>query len=128
MPASATILLYGVDPSLLATRHLILERSGFVVRSTDDVGHATKLIEQRAADLIVVCHTVAAAEAEDLLALAQTVRPVMKTVVLIAANPSWIPGTADGLLVALDGPSALLATVKVALEAAEARRGSAASR
>jgi len=39
-------------------------------------------------------------------------------VVLIPANPTWIPGTADKVVVALEGPSALLAAVQVALEQA----------
>lgn len=117
MPSSTTILLYGSDPSLLGTRHLILERSGFAVRSTLEVREATKLTEERAADLMILCHTIPAREAKDLLALAHAAQPPMKTVVLVPAHPTWIPGTADGVLVALDGPSALLATVKVALGA-----------
>jgi len=116
MLVSTKIILYGTDLSLLDTRRLILERSGLEVHATHELGDAMRLIEAREAELIVVCHSIPAEDAKNLMALAHATQPVMKTVVLIPANPTWIPGSADRVLVALEGPSALLAAVKVALE------------
>src|SRR5258708_1669466 len=70
MSSSARVLVVSQDEMLLRTRELILG-AFFKVQGAGRMSEAKALITNRVFDLIVLCHSVAEAECEQLVDLAQ---------------------------------------------------------
>src|SRR5438270_6770615 len=59
-----TVLIFGHDKSLLETRQWVLQTRGYKVIVVQDLGAIESLPSTRRVDLLLICHSVAAAERE----------------------------------------------------------------
>ncbi len=78
-----SILVYGRDSTLLRSRCWVLQAAGFQVSTAETLAEAQDAAAQQSADLLVICHTLSAAECREALRWAHT-HPAMKRIVLTA--------------------------------------------
>ena len=109
----ASILSISYDPSLLATRELVLRQAGYQVASALQFADALRLCSQGTFDLIIIGHSIPRSEKQDLLV---EIRKVCNTPVLSLYRASHGPlEGVDYALDGLEGPEALLAVIRKAL-------------
>ena len=117
MAAPASILIYGLDPTLLLTRCLLLENAGFRVAAVQDANLATEALSHQPIELSILCHTLSLAECEAILAKVHSLRPETKVVLLETRGDERLISGNDSVLNVFDGPEKLLMTVKMLLHA-----------
>jgi hypothetical protein len=105
-------LLYGHDVSLIETRALVLRAAGFSVYTASDQADADRIIINLPLDILIVGHSVPFAEANALLSLAHTLRPLLKCLVMITDGPSPFAEYMGDKHRTSDGPGALIAKVR----------------
>ena len=113
---AARILSISYDPSLLATRELVLRQAGYQVASALGFADALQLCREGKFDLIIIGHSIPRHEKEALLA---EIRTSCKTPVLslYRASDGPLPGL-DYALDGMEGPQALLEIVRMVLNSA----------
>jgi hypothetical protein len=109
MHISACILLYGLDPVLLDTRRMMLERTGHRVFSATNLAEVEQISLTQPIQLFIVCHSVSREACETVLAAVQELCPTMLLLVLTKAPCDW-PDEREVLSI-YDGPAAFVATV-----------------
>jgi DNA-binding response OmpR family regulator len=113
--SATSILMYGHEPRLLETRQWVLEKAGFAVRGTTHLSEAMKLVEEHGPTLLIVCHTLSAADCDQVLTEVRVRRPDMKMLILTTHLPVSHQGHGVEVLSAFIGPRVLLAAVEKAL-------------
>jgi CheY-like chemotaxis protein len=103
------ILLAGQDPRLLSTRAAVLKKTGAEVVSCN-ASEALQLMELRRFDLVVLCHSLPAGEAE-MIADSSRKHSDKTRVLLVTsgARPESLGDTAKFDAVALPDPARLIA-------------------
>ncbi len=64
------LLLCGLNPQLLDTRKLILERCGYQVSIAFNPVNAQRIIQSRRVDLVILCHSLSTDECDQVRAFA----------------------------------------------------------
>lgn len=111
MTSSSRILIFGHDSVLLETRSLVLLHSGFDVTVALHLQKTADLLATRSFDLFILCHSLPLKDCEHALALAHSLHPGLKTLIL-EAPLAGCPGRAeDTKLSAFIDPQTLIDTV-----------------
>lgn len=107
----SSILIVGHDEHLLATRQWVLQTRGYQVATVADSVAVQKLRLSVPVRLLVLCHTLSAAEREAVTEAAIARWPGLKVLTLVA-DPGRAPsGILGQLLHTMDGPGKLLTMV-----------------
>jgi hypothetical protein len=114
MAASHGILICGRDVTLLNTRCWVLERAGFKVRTTRDIGEVRRLAVESSVDLILLCHTLSPAEREKAMQSAAEAARIKKLLFFAHAGPGH-EDAAGHVVDPFDGPKGLIHAVQQAL-------------
>lgn len=77
-----TILVYGNDEMLVATRGLILERAGYRVFTAHEFGNAMLVLMNHQIDVCVLCQSLTDEERRGILETAHALQPEIKCAVL----------------------------------------------
>jgi hypothetical protein len=120
MQVSRSIFIYGHDPTLLYTRHLMLEKAGFRISLGSNLKEVQDACSAHPVDLVILCQTVSAAEGDMVMAVANAFNPKASVLSLNAipwshtfrAHPN-APVSSVGL--GLASAESFLVTVKDAL-------------
>jgi DNA-binding response OmpR family regulator len=108
------LLSVGNDPELMKVRSLVLLQAGYALREARNGQEAVKIFADGDFDLVIICHTV---PEEARIRLIKTVRlesPSAK-IIVIRKDGELSARMADETVHSLDGPEALLQTVKQSL-------------
>jgi len=105
------ILVFGRDAFLLDTRAMVLENAGFNVIKTNGVADAEAILETQDVALVVLCHTLSGENREAVVKHANSLKPVVKTLLLTASAPVRLEAAPTAILSAFDGPETLVETV-----------------
>jgi DNA-binding response OmpR family regulator len=104
-----TILLAGEDPRLLSTRAAVLRKISNHVVSCN-ASEALKVLESETPNLVVLCHSLSAEEAESIADKAHERAEGTRVLMLISeVNPEWQQRTAKFDAVTLPDPTQLVA-------------------
>jgi DNA-binding response OmpR family regulator len=110
--ASASILIFGHDATLLETRRLVLKSAGFRVWTAPEATLAIQILLEESIDLFVVCRSLSVEECEAILRTAHTLRPNMKNLVL-SMNSSCTPADRrDTFLTSFLDPRSLISLIQ----------------
>ena len=101
------VLLYGKDPLILEIRGFLLKFSGFSVSRVSDLQTLATLAETSQVDLLILCHTLSAAERHTATALSHGLWPAAKILTLSASHSLSVDGAVE-LIHISDGPQALV--------------------
>jgi hypothetical protein len=106
------ILIFGHNEHLLRSRCWVLQSQGFEARTTTDVMEAGRLLITQEIELLILCHTLPMEERESLLAIASSLHPPVK--VLILDSDEVLRGHAEGahVLYEFPGPRVLIEAVQ----------------
>ena len=108
MPSSRPrVLCYGHDEMLLYTRERILDRE-FLVERCNTLTGLEQVLSRGPLDLILLCHSVPAAECEEVIEMARAESPGVKVLVLHESMPGACSVHSDASMENLEGPPALL--------------------
>lgn len=108
----ALVLCTGVDPSVVRTRHLILERAGHKVVSAMDEASLSAACQQNKFDVAVVGQTVSAKTKQRIAGLIREYCPATKLLELYTVSTGKVLEDADSWLEVLaDLPQELAARV-----------------
>ena len=88
MIGDVNILLYGRGPSLIHTRRLILEASGYSVLVATEFSAVQSAFARTPIDLLILCHTLTPEECSKALALSVSGWTTTKSVVLTPGYPN----------------------------------------
>jgi DNA-binding response OmpR family regulator len=105
-----TILVYGNDQMLVATRRLILERAGYTVFTAESLSNAALVLMARQIDVLVLCQTLSDEERGAVLETAHALKPKTRCAALSFDGRDVVT---DGVLIhrGLDGPPSLLTAI-----------------
>jgi hypothetical protein len=105
-----TILVYGNDEMLVATRGLVLEKAGYRVFTVQTFSNAMLVLMNHQIDLCVLCHSLKDEERRGILETAQALQPEIKIAALSFDGNDVVM---DGVSVyrGLNGPPSLLAAI-----------------
>jgi DNA-binding response OmpR family regulator len=114
-----TLLLYGLDPSLLEVRRMLLKAAGFEVIA---IGSLEQLRSPDApVQLVVLCHTLPDTDCEQVLGIAERRWPQAKELILAPlGGQSECAGHANESFAMLEGPARLIARVRELVTSAPA--------
>lgn len=119
----ALILSTGVNPALLETRRMLLERAGHTVVTAMDVKTVIAACQQHAFDVAMVGHMVSPKEKRRIFGLIREHRPTAKVLELYPADAAKVLADADGwLAVPADIPQELAESVAALVERPSAKR------
>jgi hypothetical protein len=110
--ASASILVFGHDATLLETRRLVLKSVGFRVWTALEATLAIQILLEESIDLFVVCRSVSVEECEALLRTAHTLRPEMKNLVLSMNSLCTPADRRDTFLTSFLDPRGLISLIQ----------------
>jgi CheY-like chemotaxis protein len=106
------ILSVGSNPSLMASRTLILRAAGYRVEVAHTVGKAINLVAEDFIDAMLICHTVPRNDQQILISAARRKRPLMPILCLRSYAYESVAKTC----IAVDNdPEALLNAVRKAV-------------
>jgi len=108
MSFQSLVLIYGHDSDLLRSRRWVLEKTGYRVVTTTELTEIGCLAENRAIDLVVLCHTLTLEECGRALALACTRWPSVQSLVLTSAHQGCVSLNANKFLDTSAGPAMLV--------------------
>ena len=97
MSNPACILVYGRDASLLETRCMLLETTGFKVYATTQWEDAERIIEEEKPALFVLCYTLSPEDRSSILRAAQRLGPEMRLLILTADGQPSEDSPSDSL-------------------------------
>lgn len=103
------ILSVGEDADLLLTRSLLLEFAGYQVFSRSCT--AAMQEEVHDCDLVVVCHSVEAEQAQELLTQFRALYPTLP-ILRLTKGSALYSGASDHVLAGLEGPQRLLERIE----------------
>jgi hypothetical protein len=105
-----TILVYGNDEMLVATRRMLFEQAGYTVFTADSLSNAALVLMNHQIDVQVLCQTLSDEERRAVLETAHTLQPKIKCAVMSFDGHDVVM---DGVYVhrALNGPPALLTAI-----------------
>jgi hypothetical protein len=107
---NGTILVYGNEPTLVRTRGLILEKTGYKVLTSTAFANAMLTLVTQQVDVLLLCPSLTDEERRGIWETALALQPEIKCVVLdFAESEETIEGV--DLIRGLAGPSALLNAV-----------------
>ena len=106
-----SLLIYGHDAILLATRRWVLEACGYQVWVAPELADVDRIGGMGRIDLLVLCHSLSAEDCGCARALIETRWPRVK-VLILAADSSCSARRLDTVLTASDGPGKLVSTVE----------------
>jgi DNA-binding NtrC family response regulator len=109
--ASADILIFGHDATLLETRRLVLKTAGFQVWTALKATDAVQILSAQPIGLFVLCRTLSNRECEGVLETAHALRPDMKNLVL------GLEDRRDMFLTTFLGPKSLIALIQHEVDA-----------
>jgi hypothetical protein len=118
---SASILLYGLDRSLLRTRGMVLERAGFRVFHARSACELVNYVRHSDLLLVILCHTLEPERRDEALALIEQHCPWAKCLML-ASGFSSIGAERCAVLSSRAGPSGLVEQVGRMVHAAQVSR------
>ncbi len=102
------ILLVGADASLLHSRCLVLQTITATI-SSSTAADAVAILEQRAIDLLIVCHTLSNKDAQSLCETSRRCTPAVKSLLIVTADQARAEAcVADLLFLVDDGPERLV--------------------
>ena len=110
LPAK-NILMYGHDHSILETRTLVLQKSGYRVFQASELASACALLAEFPIQLCICCYTLSKEECEGIGAYAQAFRPDLRFLVL-AAGTVLCNLPLERMFSVFEGPRQLVATVQ----------------
>ena len=103
--------MYGHDRSILETRSLVLQKSGYKVFQATEFASACALVTESPIELCICCYTLSKQECEGIGAYAQTLRPELRFLVLAAGTAACnLPK--ERMFSIFEGPAQLVATVQ----------------
>lgn len=112
MKTPAHILSVGNNPTLMASRTLILRAAGYLVEEAYTVDKAINLVAQDFIDAMLICHTVSRDDQQILISAARKKRSLMPILCLRSHAYESVPRTC----IAVDNdPEALLDQVRKAV-------------
>lgn len=121
MPISSTrVLCYGHDPMLLLTRRWILEKE-FCVENCSSLSQLAEMLGQGQVDLVLVCQSVPDSECDEVIELARSAWPAVKTLVLQESAHGVCSTHSDMAMENLGGPPVLLQEIHTLLGMATAQ-------
>lgn len=82
VPQTLSILIYGRDPYLLGTRRLVLESSGHRVWAIEEISEMDRIASDEAIDLLILCHSLSAAQCSSALAVGRGRWPSAQSLIL----------------------------------------------
>jgi hypothetical protein len=109
--SQASILMYGHDAYLLATRQWVLESRGYRVLALADLDGFAAIPQTPAIRLVLLCHSLSAEECEAAMSLARARWPEIQSLVLDVDGSRAPAGLLGQLLHTMDGPAKLIAMV-----------------
>ena len=111
MAYTTRVLVYGNDQNLLDSRRLLLEHSGFEVRTTSNLDEVTRASNSHGLDVLILCHTLSEKECVSALSALHTYAPEVHEVALSSATPPCKIDPQGKIVDVFDGPAALLSAV-----------------
>ncbi len=112
MTTPPRILSVGNDPTLMASRTLILRGAGYFVEEAYAVGKAINLVAADSIDAMLLCHTIARSDQQVLISVVREKRPLLPILCLRSYAYESVPRTCT----AVDNePEALLHALKSAI-------------
>jgi hypothetical protein len=70
-----TILIFGTDEMLVATRRMIFEQAGYTVFTADSLSNAALVLMNHQIDVLILCQTLSDDERRAVLETAHTLQP-----------------------------------------------------
>lgn len=111
MGQPSRVLIFGQDSALLETRSLLLLHSGFDVTVALDLQSTADLLATRSFDLFILCHSLSPHDCERALALAHSLHPGLKNLILDATLVGSSGRAGDAMLSAFVDPQTLIDTI-----------------
>jgi hypothetical protein len=112
MPVHPRVLILGHNTTLLETRGRILELAGYRVSSVLEIAVAQTALSSESFDLNILCNTLSSEQRRSVLTCARSLRPTMKTLILVDDRPMDLPLEAnEDTFSVFEGPRGLLAAV-----------------
>lgn len=108
------VVCFGTDPMLLQTREAVLARE-YRTTSVNTLAHLLRLSFECSYAAVVLCHTLTREEHEQAVILVRSCCPRAGIVALTRGDRSGNPRGSDRTVRGLDGPSALLEAVRLAV-------------
>jgi hypothetical protein len=105
-----TILVYGNDSMLVATRRLIFSKAGYNVLTAAEFADAMLMLVNQPIDLLVLCQSLTDEERRGILETAHSINPEIKTAVLRYEGLD-LPVESGEIVEGLEGPVSLLEAI-----------------
>jgi DNA-binding NtrC family response regulator len=105
-----TILVYGNDAMLVATRRLILSEAGYNVLTAAGFAEAMLILVNQPIDLLVLCQSLTDEERRGIFETAHSINPEIKTAVLRHEGVD-LPLESGEIVEGLEGPASLLGAI-----------------
>jgi DNA-binding NtrC family response regulator len=111
----ASVLIYGRDPSLLESRRQILRHGGYRVVA---ISQMTEFGQLQATEfqVLVLCHTPSPEDQQEAIAVSHKANPALRTLIMTAYTPEFLPGAMTSFLSPFDGPKELIFQVRRAVD------------
>ncbi|WP_446743218.1 hypothetical protein [Silvibacterium acidisoli] len=106
------VLLYGRDSQLLETREWILETIGYPSQVASRLEEFQLYLQDRSLTLVIICHSVPAAETDAAIAAAHQRRPDLRMLVLVANASMRYRKTGERTFDTQEGPGLLIEAVQ----------------
>jgi DNA-binding response OmpR family regulator len=97
---------------LLESRRLVLEHAGFHVQPVSDFAHLNSAARSGPVELFVLCHSLSAQQCSEAIMLIHNQWPQAKILILHTGVAKCEARVTDETLNAMEGPRALLQTVR----------------
>lgn len=108
---ATSILIYGLNSTLLQTRRWVLQASGYQAQTATELAQFAGIPEQPSVKLLILCHSLDQQSCSDAIELADARWPGIKHLVLGSNLLNPDPGLLESVMLGLDGPSTLIANV-----------------
>ena len=112
-----SILMYGHDQHLLATRQWVLQSRGYRVLTVEHLSAIGSIPQTPPVKLLLLCHSVTQREGDAAIALATARWPEIQRLALVADSGRAPAGILGQLLHTMDGPAKLISMVGELLNA-----------
>jgi hypothetical protein len=106
------VLLYGRDPSLLATRQLLLENHGYKTSATTELEDVQRILCKESVKLLILGHTLSLEDIGRALALSQSLQSSAKCLFLINAQSAQDSESSAETFNVSRGPAQFIARVQ----------------
>ena len=112
MPFPSSVLCYGRDPSLLATRQQLLERAGFATEIAHNQRDFERCLQEYSVDLVLLCHSL---NADECAKAKQTVHELPEPTLILLLSKGVEKCSVEGVDALFDcrgGPDLLLRSIR----------------